>query len=159
MGYSMGGWIGFHLGIGSPQRFLSMIIGGAHPYPEDLSDVREIAKQGAASILEYWDDVGAPLSSAVRRRLVHQPAFPLAAIVRKDRPDLSQWLHKMRMPTLIYAGDRDFRYQGVKDCVKDLPKATWVSLSGLDHLAAMARSDVVLPHLYAFLDRVNATVE
>ncbi len=30
-GYSMGGWIGFHLGLLAPERFLSMVLGGALP--------------------------------------------------------------------------------------------------------------------------------
>jgi len=156
LGYSMGGWIGFHLGIENPSRFLSMIIGGAHPYPEDLSPIRQFAQEGGETIVGAWDSVDAPLSDGVRQQLSQHPALPLAAAVRNDRSDLSKSLHRMQMPTLIYAGDQDFRYQGVKDCVKELPKAKWVSIAGLDHLSAMARSELVLPHLHEFLDEVSA---
>ncbi len=159
LGYSMGGWIGFELGIRSPGRFLSMIIGGAHPYAEDLSPIREMAKSGGKNIAGFWDAVGATLSNSVRHQLANHDLLPLAASLRNDRPDLSKSLTRMKMPTLIYAGDEDFRYQGVKDCVRVLPNAEWLSIPGLDHLAGMSRSDLVLPHICAFLDRVNAAVQ
>lgn len=155
LGYSMGGWIGFHLGIEYPHRFSSMIIGGAHPYTEDLGPVRDIARQGGEAIVGFWEAAGARLGDKVRRELTHFPVLPMKAVVDKDRPDLSRLLHVMQMPTLIYAGEQDFRYQGVKDCIRDVPKAEWVSLPGLDHLAGMVRSDLVLPHVLAFLKAVR----
>jgi pimeloyl-ACP methyl ester carboxylesterase len=155
-GYSMGGWVGFHLGIGNPHRFDSMIIGGAHPYAEDLSGLRQIADLGGSAIVGFWEAVGARLSDGVRDQLAHFPNLPLRAVVRNDVPDLSPSLQKMQMPALIYAGDQDSRYQGVKDCVRDMPNAQWVSIPGLDHLAAFVRSDLVLPHVHAFLEHHRA---
>jgi pimeloyl-ACP methyl ester carboxylesterase len=154
-GYSMGGWIGFHLGIDYPERFLSMIIGGAHPYFEDLTALRDIANAGGPNILSFWDALGAPLSNSVKDHLVRFPELPLHAIVRDDLPDLSRSLGRLTMPTLIYAGDQDFRYAGVRGCVSDLPNARWISIPGLDHLAAMVRSDAVLPHVMEFLEDVS----
>jgi pimeloyl-ACP methyl ester carboxylesterase len=40
----MGGWIGFDLAERYPERFYSLIIGGADPYPEDLSFARKLVE-------------------------------------------------------------------------------------------------------------------
>jgi pimeloyl-ACP methyl ester carboxylesterase len=158
LGYSMGGWIGYHLGIESPHRVLSMILGGAHPFADDLSAfLSEFQKQGTPWMLGFWDAIGAPLSDGTRRQLIQQPLFPLFAIFRKNRLDLSKSLHKMRMPVLIYAGDQDMRYREIKDCVSLLSNAKWVSFPGLDHCAAQMRSDLALPHIEAFLSHVDPT--
>ena len=154
-GYSMGGWIGFHLGGLAPQRFLSMVLGGAHPYRADLSDFRELLREGGpAAILPFWDVAGAPLSEASRERLLHHPLLPLWGVARNDRPDLSAVLPKMKMPALLYAGDEDPWHEGAKACAQALPNTQWFSLRGLDHLAAFARSDLVLPPVQAFLQSV-----
>ena len=154
-GYSMGGWIGFHLGGMAPHRFFSMVLGGAHPYPEDLSDFRELLREsGPAAIVPFWDAIGAPLSETSRERLLHHPMLPLLAIARHDRPDLSASLVGMKMPLLFYAGDEDPWHEGARACARSLPNAQWFSLPGLDHLAAFSRSDFVLPPVQAFLQSV-----
>jgi len=153
VGYSMGGWIGFHLGSLAPNRFISMVLGGAHPYEEDLSFIRDLAAQGGAAILGFWDSA---FSDEIRQQLTAHPSLPLTAAVRNDRPDLSPSLGRMRMPLLIYAGDQDFRYEGVKRCGLELPNAEFLSIPGLEHLLGFTRSDLVIPHVRSFLDRHSA---
>jgi pimeloyl-ACP methyl ester carboxylesterase len=43
-GYSMGGWIGFGMAKYAPGRVDCLVIGGAHPYARDESQVREFLR-------------------------------------------------------------------------------------------------------------------
>ena len=72
-----------------------------------------------------------------------------------DRPSVEEILPTLAMPCLLYAGDADGAYPRVKQCASLIPDATFVSLPGLDHWAGLYRSDVVLPHVRAFLNRVT----
>jgi hypothetical protein len=55
------------------------------------------------------------------------------------------------MPCLLYVGEADPRFAQVQECVNVLPNTTFFSLPGCDHLAAFARSDLVLPRVNGFL--------
>ena len=155
LGYSMGGWIGFHLAGSAPQRFCSLILGGAHPYPESLASLRELAGKGTKAILDLWDEISAPLSPQSRRRLLEQDISPLFASCATDRPDLSAVLPTMTLPCLVYVGEADERHAGAKKCVAHMPNGVFVSVPGLGHIEAYVRSDLLLPHITEFLTRVN----
>jgi len=45
IGYSMGGWIGFGLARYAPDRFRSLILGGAHPFAEDMNAFRSLVPE------------------------------------------------------------------------------------------------------------------
>ena len=62
----------------------------------------------------------------------------------------------MTMPCLLYAGDADANYPGVKECCKQLPNVTFVSLPGLNHPEVFMQIHVVLPHITKFLATVPA---
>ena len=155
LGYSMGGWIGFHLAGFAPQRFCSLILGGAHPYPESLASLRELAGKGTKAIFALWDEMAAPLSPQSRRRLLEHDTAPLLASCVTDRPDLSAVLTTMTMPCLVYVGEADDRYAGAKECVESIANGVFLSLPGLGHLEAYVRSDLLLPHVTEFLAGVN----
>lgn len=151
LGYSMGGWIGFDLAEIYPERFHSLIIGGADPYVESLDLLRRISEGEMSDILDFWDSVSAPLKPETRRQLAEHDPAPLRAIVAKDRPDMSHVLSSMTMPCLVYVGEDDERLKGAMECVKVMPNGTFVSFPGLDHLEAYIRIDLVLPHIKKFL--------
>ena len=151
LGYSMGGWIGFDLAELYPERFYTLIIGGAHPYPEDLSPVRKLVESEMSVILDLWDNVSAPLKQETRKQLLEHNPAPLRAIVAKDRPDMSHVLPSITMPCLVYIGKDEDRLEGAQECVKHMPNGTFVSFPGLDHLEAQVRSDIVLPQIVKFL--------
>jgi pimeloyl-ACP methyl ester carboxylesterase len=69
-------------------------------------------------------------------------------------PSFESALARLSVPVLIYAGDRD---QPIHDeaqrAAKGKARVTFVSLPGLNHGEVSRRSDVVLPHVRAFLDR------
>jgi len=55
------------------------------------------------------------------------------------------------MPCLLFVGEDDPRFARVQECVNVLPNATFFALPGCDHIAGLARSELVVPHVRAFL--------
>jgi pimeloyl-ACP methyl ester carboxylesterase len=55
------------------------------------------------------------------------------------------------VPTLLYAGSADPIHDAARQSASEIPGAEFVSLPGLGHIAAMCRSDLVLPHAEQFL--------
>jgi pimeloyl-ACP methyl ester carboxylesterase len=155
LGYSMGGYIGFDLAERYSERFYTLIIGGAQPYPEDFSDARKLVEAGTSVtsvILDFWDSVSAPLKQETRRQLLEHNPIPIRALFAKDRPDMSHILSSMKMPCLVYVGEDDVpKFKKAKECVKHMTNGTFVSFPGLDHFEAQVRSDLVLPHIMKFL--------
>jgi pimeloyl-ACP methyl ester carboxylesterase len=64
-------------------------------------------------------------------------------------------LPRMTMPCLLFAGEADPIYPLVRECARQIPQVTFVSLPGLGHSEARRRSDLVLPHLTRFLQTVR----
>lgn len=161
MGYSMGGSIGFAIAESFADRFYSLIIGGMHPYPLDAEGLEgRIKRINSGGMEGYVADMesGGDVLSADRRAqlLANDPESIIgASLGLKNRPDLSHVLPTMSMPCLVYAGDADGLHVGAEECVRHIPKVTWVSLPDLDHTLAMERSDLVLPHVQRFLKEVS----
>ena len=164
MGYSMGGSIGFGLAEAFPQRVLSLIIGGMHPYPLGNLEIEPGVKALDLILesLEHGMDVyvGGMEPAPDERELAHllsndSEAIIAASLALRDRPDISGVLPTMTMPCLVYCGDKDGLYTGAEECVKHMPNVTWLSLPGLDHREVMERSDVLLPHVLNFLANIR----
>ena len=164
MGYSMGGSIGFGLAEAFPQRVLSLIIGGMHPYPLGNLEIEPGVKALDLILesLEHGMDVyvGGMEPAPDERELAHllsndSEAIIAASLALRDRPDISGVLPTMTMPCLVYCGDKDGLYLGAEECVKHMPNVTWLSLPGLDHREVMERSDVLLPHVLNFLANIR----
>jgi pimeloyl-ACP methyl ester carboxylesterase len=73
------------------------------------------------------------------------------------KPLSNRELAGISLPCLLFCGDLDPLHAGVKESVKHMPQAEFVSLPGLDHMTAAARSDLVLPHIKGFLAGVSKT--
>ncbi|MXY46422.1 MAG: alpha/beta fold hydrolase [Chloroflexi bacterium] len=157
IGYSMGGSIGFALAESFADRFHSLIIGGMHPYSLDAARLEDRIKRIKAGGMEgYVTDLAADgdVISPERKAqlLANDPeAIIGASLGLIQRPNMSPVLPTMTMPCLVYCGDADGLHVGAAECVKRMPNVTWVSLPGLDHTQAMERSELVLPHVQAFL--------
>ncbi|MFQ5872511.1 MAG: alpha/beta fold hydrolase [Dehalococcoidia bacterium] len=154
-GYSMGGTIGFNTAKYHPEHLHSLIIGGAHPYAQDLEDFRQIFKEGNEALVASWEQEFGTPAPALEARLLANDAEALLAVVANDWPDVSDVLTAMKIPCLLYVGGADEESHGMKDCAKDIPNATFVSLPGLDHIQASFRSYLVLPHVTRFLQKVG----
>ena len=157
-GYSMGGWIGFGVARYAPERFRSLIIGGQHPYAQDMEEMRQLARlgieKGPEAVVALLGGEPRTLSAETRERMYQRmlacdyEAF-LAAF--QDRESLEAVLPTMGMPCLLYAGDRDEAYPLAKACAEQMANVTFVTLPGLDHNQVLMQSDEVLPHVKRFL--------
>jgi pimeloyl-ACP methyl ester carboxylesterase len=151
-GYSMGGRIGFASAQYAPARFSSFIIGGSQPSARlqtQADPLLQMLRKGLEAL--EWD---APLSPALKARLLANDRDALIACRLKQPENFEEVLPTMTMPCLLFAGEADRAYAGVKECVRYLPNATCFFLPGLTHAETFFRSDLVLPHLTQFLATV-----
>jgi pimeloyl-ACP methyl ester carboxylesterase len=158
LGYSMGGRIGFALAKYVPTRFASLIIGGAHPYQQTQAqcDTRlQILRKGLDGTVALLGD-NRSLERKARMLANDVEALIASWTGRVGGPGLEGVLPTMAMPCLLYAGEADAAYPGVKDCCQHIPNATFFSLPGLNHSEVFAQSNVVLPHITTFLATVSA---
>jgi pimeloyl-ACP methyl ester carboxylesterase len=172
LGYSMGGWIGFGIAKYSPKRFHSLIIGGMHPYARSnepiikwltvyrntfASDSSD-ANAREALLKDWWGPTAAkmPEFRAYAQRVL--PATDWEALIALASKDwghgLDDVLPTMTMPVLLFDGEADAFYSGVKECAKSIPKATFISFPRLNHEDIIIRKDLVLPHIIKFLKKV-----
>jgi len=150
-GYSFGGWIGFGMAGLAPERLRSLIIGGAHPYRDDYESFRHVdGKDPRAFVAALEEAIGERVSSEFKTLVLANDLRALVACAQ-PRPSLEEVLPHMKMPCLLFAGTADARYPKIKECTKSMPNAQLLSLSGLNHVEAFLRVDLLLPHLKRFL--------
>ena len=161
-GYSMGGWIGFGMAKYAPDRVNRLVIGGSHPYARDQSPVRQFLRahlgDGDDEFVSALENrFGSSVSAARKARLgaVDRKAW---LALSEDRPELSDILAGMRMPTCLYAGDADPLYPQAKAAGELIPGSVFFSLPGLSHPEAFRSVDLVLPRVVDFLGGGSATV-
>jgi len=155
-GYSLGGYIGFGMAKHAPERLSSLILGGAHPYEEDMQPFRAAMPREADAFMASMEQVYGPnLTPALRDRLRSNDLQALA-VMTQDRPSMAGMLPKMTMPCLLFVGEADPRLARVRQCAAALRKATLFTLPGKDHVGAFVASGLVLPHVQAFLAKVNS---
>ena len=155
LGYSLGGWTGLGMARYAPQRLQSLIIGGAQPYGQSMEMFREVLRSGIGAWVNVAEQMAGPLSLEQRRRLLRNDAWALLAGVTRDRPDISDSLQQFNLPSLLFAGEADPLFNLVQRCAEDLPDAQFLSLPGLNHFQTVLRSDLLLPHIAAFLSKVS----
>jgi pimeloyl-ACP methyl ester carboxylesterase len=149
-GYSLGGWIGFELAASSPHRVRSLIVGGAHPYSEDLSGIHEAFTP--SGILEAVEALGLPLSEAAKKRIgAFDPA--LLPAMAPDRVDKTERLSNLQMSCLMFCGTDDERFEGMKRFVEGNDRCDFVSIEGTDHIMTWVESSQVLPPVLEFLQQ------
>lgn len=167
-GYSMGARIGFRVALRNGDRFSSFILGGYSPYRyEAQTKVEEETMQGVKLLLADPDTYllqrfGRPLTPAEKEAtLAANDAEALIALVTAFRdwvPLNDHDLHGVRVPCLVFCGERDPRHSGAERGASHMPKAKFVSLPGLDHVQAdvcITRNDLVLSHVKEFLAKVR----
>ena len=162
MGYSLGGRTGFGVARYAPERFHSIIIGGMHPYGSvgrqgSVNSRIESLKRGMEAQVADAEAAGGPMDPERRARmLANDPEALIASSIElRDFQGIEEVLPEMTMPCLLYVGEADFLYEGARRCVEQLPVATFVSFPGLDHGQTSRSSDLVLPHVVKFLERVE----
>jgi pimeloyl-ACP methyl ester carboxylesterase len=158
-GYSMGGHIGYAIGHYAPGRFDALILGGMHPYAREAAQpgwrAEAIRSGGMEAYIAESERRDGPLPAQIRARVLANDREALAAATAGSAgaPSFVAALDRLSIPVLIYAGDRD---QPIHDeaarAANGKAHVTFVSLPGLNHGEVSRRSDVVLPHVRAFLD-------
>lgn len=152
VGYSMGGWIGFGLALHAPERCRSLVIGGAHPFAEDMTAFRAMVPDSPSDFLSRLEPVyGEHLGPAMRSRMLLNDLGALRALTN-DREDISPVLGTMGMPCLLFAGDKDARWSRVEECSRRIANAQFFTANDCGHVAAWGRIDLTLPHLLRFLE-------
>ena len=97
---------------------------------------------------------GDNVSSAMWSRLLSNDLEAMRALTQ-DRESNADVLRSMTMPCLVFVGELDPRVGKVRECASKLPNATLFTLPECDHIGALLNSDVVIPHIKAFLSNVR----
>ncbi|OGN98406.1 MAG: hypothetical protein A2Y89_04445 [Chloroflexi bacterium RBG_13_51_18] len=159
MGYSFGGGICYELAKRIPERITSLIIGGCgaqNPPPEMLEGQIKLYESGAEAIIATYEQTS-PLPPDVKAHIFTNDYKALAALCKAmmSFPPVINDTPNMKMPILLYAGEKDFGFQQIIETSKMLPNATLVSLPGLDHMLGGGSTEIVVPLIKEFLARVN----
>jgi pimeloyl-ACP methyl ester carboxylesterase len=157
----MGGGIGWGIAKVAPQRFRSLIIGGAAPYdrdPQTPSSWPDLFRKGMETVLATVEPMfGSRWTPELRAMIQANDLEALIALTSvQERLGMEELLPAITLPCLVYVGELAEEASGVKACVKHMPNATLLVLPGINHGEAMTRIDLVLPHVRAFLVSVEA---
>jgi len=164
MGFSMGGRTGLELAIISPERFLSLIIGSATPGPRTdvgkKSDLRRIKmfKEGPEAVAKVMDKLS-PEMDPYRNQAIqgNLNAYLAKTESNINRADITNHLSQLKVPCLMYAGDRDpLSHDSAKETASRIPSAEFISLPGLKHMYTFGRTDMIFPIVSEFLKSVSS---
>jgi pimeloyl-ACP methyl ester carboxylesterase len=157
-GYSMGGRIGFALARDAASRLHSLVLGGngandRSPDEPVLKAYLERLRQGPEVLTDTIRAVfGSWATSEMLERQVGNDLDALTAYQSlEERPRYAEDLRDLTVPCLVYCGDADPDYADARAIAAAIPNAQFLPFPGLDHMATLYRTDVVLPHITAFL--------
>lgn len=174
LGISMGGMIGFQLGVDRPELLRSLIIVNSGPEvkAKSLADCVQIAKRWSLSRLLSLETIAKglgkllfPKPEQVELRLKIERRWP-----RNDkRAYLSSldaiigWgvrgqIHTITCPTLVISGDRDYTPVASKQAyVDEMPNARLVVIEDSRHATPMDQPQAFNQHLLQFLAELDGT--
>lgn len=148
-GYSMGGRVGFDLAVQHPERLRSLVVGGSSPFA--FNPDRTARREQLSHMAEFLaGDFFRELPTEIRDRWlrVSDPEALIAASV--EQPSLEPHLARVEVRTLIYIGDRDASAEEARRAAEAMPRATFLSMPGLDHMGAIISTSAIMPHARAF---------
>ena len=150
-GYSMGGAIGFAMANFAPGRLLSLIIGAAHPFADNLDSFRNVdGKDPDAFVAALEAFLGEKIAPEIVPIVLTNDLEALAAAAR-PRPNMEDMLPMLDIPCLLFCGTQDPRHPLVEACAEQIPGAKFISLSDLNHVTCFLSSDLVLSYIRNFL--------
>ena len=155
-GHSLGGMVGYYAAAFAPDRLRSLVLGGAHPFAESGEGLRRIfcSENPAAAIVGALEMMTF-LPPQFKGIIEDNDFQALCASVANDRPDISDVLPRLTMPCLIYVGEADERFEGVKESASRISNATFFSLPDLNHVESLTHSGLVIPRVKQFLADVS----
>ena len=163
-GYSMGGRMGFALARHALDRVACFVIGGAAASGASAYSTKPGKKEdpmitafcaGPTEVIKLWGEewVTPPLRE---RLLTNDPAALIACTQQRlVTGGFHDVVRTIAVPTLLYAGSADPIHDAARQSASEIPGAQFVSLAGLNHPAALCRSDLVLPHVEPFLAKAT----
>jgi len=159
-GYGMGAGLGFEMANHAPDRILSLILGGAQPYPADppaSSGLRTTLEQGLEAALASVEEMHGPMPPQMTATALASDPQALLACLDRPQEDLLPGLLSFGEPCLLYAGDDDPAHDGLRRLAREMRNAVFVSLPGLTHWTALVSADDALPPIKAFLKSAGAS--
>jgi pimeloyl-ACP methyl ester carboxylesterase len=153
LGWSRGGKEGFGMCKYAPDRLSSLMIISESPYKYGYGFFQQVFQHG----IEEWKKVvrDFPVPETTKHRQYRNDHKALYAAALCGTVDLSDVLPSINIPTLLIVGTKDVAYDGVRDSLKQLPNATFLSLPNLDHVGSFAHSEITLPYIQAFLKIID----
>jgi pimeloyl-ACP methyl ester carboxylesterase len=150
-GYSMGGAIGFAMAKFAPARLISLIIGAAHPFEDNLESFRNVDGKDPDAFLKALEVfLGEKIDPEIVPLVMTNDLEALSAAAR-PRPDMEDMLPALDIPCLLFAGTEDPRHPLVEACATKIPNAKFVSIPDLNHVTCYLNSELVLQHIRKFL--------
>jgi pimeloyl-ACP methyl ester carboxylesterase len=151
-GYSYGGYAAFGLAQYYPKRIGSFVIGGAHPYAENLQPFRDLFPSDQAALAASIDKIfGHLVPPSWRNRLVANDCAAIHLAARDRSSIADDVLLKMTMPCLLLIGELDPRLAAVRECASHLTNAALFVLRGCDHMTALGQTEAVVARINRFL--------
>ena len=152
VGYSMGGWLAFALAAYFPERFASLVIGGAHPFQEGFDDFTGIDGSDPDAFIQALSSfTGEEIAPEFHPIILQNDRVALSAATQ-DRQSLEDRLSDIEVPCLLYAGESDKRVEKINLCVTKLPNARLLMVPSAGHVTALFNVDIVLPAGIGFLE-------
>jgi pimeloyl-ACP methyl ester carboxylesterase len=162
-GYSFGGWVGWGIAKHAPERFHSLIIGGCGPPrkrpPEEPNFFLDLFQKGKDMTLATLGQMFGPRWRPEFKAVVEAMDLEaLIALVSGDDwggLDFDDILPTLTVPCLLLVGEDADEYPHMTECAGSIANATFVSFPGLDHIEAIFRTDLLVPHIRKFLAGVG----
>lgn len=163
-GISIGGSLGFVLADLYPKRFLSFIIGSAHPYgssepigcnlfPKEFCNI--MIEKGMDAFVEIVEKefLKRPFIKGVRERYLENDPRAIAAANAPTWPNRIECLTRIFVPVLLYAGELDPVSKFQHPIASQIKKADVQILQNIDHADAYWQSEKVAPIVNHFLEK------
>jgi pimeloyl-ACP methyl ester carboxylesterase len=142
VGYSMGGWTALGLVSLAPTRLRSLVIGGAHPYAQDLTQLRGLLAAGMERWCLVLEHSLGELSAAWRARARRNDLAALSAVVADDRADqskaLAEALATVTVPIRWIVGELDPAREAVSRAAAATSRGDLVVVPGKNHFQTFA---------------------
>jgi pimeloyl-ACP methyl ester carboxylesterase len=156
-GYSHGGRIAFGLAKHFPERVSALIIGGQEAYerripPEAKYDGNPAAFM--AGLLQRIEIDFATLPAARQAELLENDFEALGAALQ-DEESMVDVLPTMRMPCLLYAGEKDHFYPHMVQNATLMPNARVVGFPGLTHGQMFWENRLAVEQVLRFLHSIG----
>jgi pimeloyl-ACP methyl ester carboxylesterase len=150
-GYSRGGRVALEFAVLHPNRVHKLVVGGAHPFAQDMSLYRNAVARGMQGWIDVVEHATGSLPTSIKSQISQNDVEALRAAVAKDRLDISGQFSDLDCSCLFYAGSKDAMCDESVRSARLVRQGEAVQLNKCNHMSAFLRSDLILPHMVRFL--------